>query len=266
VLIISMPDDLARRDHIKREFSGKAVDFAFLDAMSGNDGAVYLAALGINVDDASLTSGEIGCLASHISAWKIGAALGEDSVAVFEDDVYLGSNARYYLESTAWIPQGVDIVKTEIMFDKVHMSRSSCSVHDRLLRLLLEDHWGAAGYILTRKGANGLLGFISDRRIDVAVDHLIFDVFRLSGIMPVYQMAPALCIQEKTLRDAPDLKSRIEVERNTRELNRRLEAALTKRHGSLARITREGKRTLRRLHAPVRWLRKILYQQPLHFR
>ncbi|MGF9691791.1 glycosyltransferase family 25 protein [Rhizobium sp. 0TCS1.26] len=148
-----------------------------------------------------LSVGEVGILMSQRQAWRRIADSGEPGV-VFEDDIHLADGARDLLSDLCWLPADADIVKIETTGRTVAISRRGIAVAPGLktrsvtVSRLRSAHLGAAGYIITPEAAGMLLHNVG--RCDRAVDHVIFDpASPLFARLRIYQMVPALCIQDQ---------------------------------------------------------------------
>ncbi|MBR7218660.1 lacto-N-neotetraose biosynthesis glycosyl transferase, partial [Neisseria meningitidis] len=112
--------------------------------------------------------------------------------------------AEKFLDEDAWLQERFDkdsafIVRLETMF--MHVLTSPSGVADycgRAFPLLESEHWGTAGYIISRKA----MRFFLDRFAVLPseglhpVDLMMFsDFFDREGV-PVCQLNPALCAQE----------------------------------------------------------------------
>ncbi|HEZ3847320.1 TPA: glycosyltransferase family 25 protein, partial [Neisseria meningitidis] len=151
-----------------------------------------------------LSGVEKACFMSHAVLWKQALDEGLPYIAVFEDDVLLGEGAEKFLAEDAWLQERFDpdsafIVRLETMF--MHVLTSPSGVADycgRAFPLLESEHWGTAGYIISRKA----MRFFLDRFAVLPseglhpVDLMMFsDFFDREGV-PVCQLNPALCAQE----------------------------------------------------------------------
>ncbi len=89
------------------------------------------------------------------------------------------------------------------------------SYHNREFLLLRSVHFGAAAYTLSQPMAKYLLGMVprlSGKKFQ-PLDLLLFDNLLNSKKISVYQLAPALCVQELQLMNKSTLESQLEVER-----------------------------------------------------
>lgn len=196
-IIISLNSAKKRRDHIHKQFSKDHVSYSFFDALVPDQAKAMAEQLGIKYDEDCLTDNEFACLMSHVSLWKKSVDDKIPYVAIFEDDVYLGENAEYYLNNTQWMQNEWQIVKLEAFSKHVFLDNKKHILpkDDRVITQLKGKNLGAAGYILSEKGANFLLDYICQNTISEPLDHIIFDHCIKLNQIKVYQMNPALCIQ-----------------------------------------------------------------------
>ncbi|HHL3620568.1 TPA: glycosyltransferase family 25 protein, partial [Neisseria meningitidis] len=151
-----------------------------------------------------LSGVEKACFMSHAVLWKQALDEGLPYIAVFEDDVLLGEGAEKFLAEDAWLQERFDpdsafIVRLETMF--MHVLTSPSGVADycgRAFPLLESEHWGTAGYIISRKA----MRFFLDRFAALPseglhpVDWMMFGNPDDREGMLVCQLNPALCAQE----------------------------------------------------------------------
>lgn len=143
-----------------------------------------------------LTSAEVATFLSHRGVW-LKIAAGDDPWAfVVEDDVLFASDIASILSSDEWLPKDIGLVKVETMLTRVELSaRVLGSRGGYKIRVLKENHNGAAGYLVSREGARFLYEW-SRTRCE-PVDRLMFHPSQLAGEgKPIAQMTPALCIQD----------------------------------------------------------------------
>jgi len=173
-------------------------------------------------------------LMSHVSIWQKMISEGIPHLAIFEDDVYLGEDAEYLLNNSKWINSEWNIIKTEAFCKKVFLSSDIYEViaDKRYIARLKGKSLGTGGYILSLYGAKIYLEYISNNKL-LPLDELMFDTFISHKSEPVYQMTPAICIQEMILNEtktdlllpsalAEDRKNRMYMETRTKlhKLNR----------------------------------------------
>ena len=84
---------------------------------------------------------------------------------------------------------------------------------NREIRLLENVHFGTAGYVITNNAAKVLTPlFLTLSPEDIKpLDVLMFDTFLKGSNLDIYQLTPALCIQDTTLnKKTPSFNSEIE--------------------------------------------------------
>ncbi len=164
-----------------------------------------------------LADSEVACLLSHRACWSILAAGDDPYGAIFEDDVVFTARAGPLLADSSWVPADADIVKLETFLQKTIIGlRRSGVGHGFSASRLYGVHVGCAGYILSKQAASTLLD--ATEEIGIPVDHVLFDpVLQPKPDRVVYQLSPALCIQEQHLRPGTaQLPSLIRQDRETR--------------------------------------------------
>ena len=255
--VISLASAKERRAHIADTFGARGIPFQFFDALMPSEAleqAMAELVPGLSAHP-YLSSVEKACFMSHVVLWKQALDEGLPYIAVFEDDVLLGEGAEQFLAEDTWLEERFDpdsafIVRLETMF--MHVLTSPSGVADyggRAFPLLESEHWGTAGYIISRKAMRFFLQhFVMLQPEQIKpIDLMMFsDFFDKEGVL-VYQVSPALCAQElhytKFHNKSSVLGSLLEDERSKipkqkhkdRTLKERLIHALTK-------ISREKKK------------------------
>lgn len=69
------------------------IEFQYFDAIEPHQIEGTLQNIGVELKNCSLTKGEIGCFLSHVSLWKKIIDNNLSYMAIFEDDIYLGSKS-----------------------------------------------------------------------------------------------------------------------------------------------------------------------------
>jgi glycosyl transferase family 25 len=143
-----------------------------------------------------LSDSEIACILSHREAWKKLLNSTHSYMAVFEDDVLLSAEAGKLL-SLDLLPNNMDLIKLETLNRKVPISQRSIKfLGDRKLVRLLTKHYCAAGYIVSKDAAKRLLELTEVN--SNALDYVLFDErSTFWKEFHVYQLTPALCMQDK---------------------------------------------------------------------
>ena len=113
--VISLTRETKRRKHIEQEFDRQNILFSFFDAVTPDRIEDVAKKFNIILDrssEAKLWDGEIGCALSHISLWNLAVEKNLDYINIFEDDIYLGENAKELLE-VDYLPDDIDVLKLE---------------------------------------------------------------------------------------------------------------------------------------------------------
>ncbi|MFB2538689.1 MULTISPECIES: glycosyltransferase family 25 protein [unclassified Acinetobacter] len=216
--VISLRSATERRCHISQEFTQQGIDFTFFDAVEPPQIAQLAEKFSMTLsDDIDLTKGEIACLLSHVSLWQKAIDDQLDYIAIFEDDIYLGTDAKQFLQNDEWIKPDIDVIKLE-MFDSYKDMRVFAreDIYNRQLRRLQDIHLGAAGYILSRKACQHLVNMIKQAEYIKPSDHIIFEDYLLENHR-VYQMSPALCIQSDRLGKTDKIVFQSSLEKNRQQ-------------------------------------------------
>lgn len=200
-LVINLDRSSDRLAHVTAEFGRIGIAFervTAIDAQLRPD----LAQMPLRVPRSigwRLTDSEIACLLSHRRCWEIVASRDDPYCAIFEDDVVLCDGAERLLGDAGWIPADADIVKLETFLKKTVVGQGCDLPVDGFSLLRLHSvHLGTAGYVLSRQTACDLLGETVD--VGVPVDHIVFNpVFKATARRKIYQMMPALCLQDQFL-------------------------------------------------------------------
>lgn len=225
--VISLTSAEERRAHITQEFARHGVPFRFFDALQPSpqlDAAIarLLPALNSNT---RLTGGEKACFAGHLSLWERCCAEQLPYIGIFEDDILLGKNAAAFLRNGEWLPErfpadGAWIIRLETFLMKIKSRPCNIAPHSGCGFILPDTvHYGTAGYIISQAAARLLLEDIlptlSAETLD-AIDMLVFGTLLDDPRLTVYQLSPAVCVQEPQYRTTQaQMPSQLETERLT---------------------------------------------------
>ncbi|OOF86268.1 glycosyltransferase family 25 protein [Rodentibacter ratti] len=201
--VISLISATERREHVTKEFGKHTIPFQFFDAITPNDlNRPDILELLPNIHQAKLSSGEKGCLLSHLALWKKCIDENLPYINIFEDDILLGENAKEFLFQDEWFFKRFDLKENFILrFETFLMPVKNETTDifpykDREFKILKEVHFGTAGYTIANQTAKFLLEKVRnslDNKL-AAIDELIFDHFL--NELPIYQISPAICVQE----------------------------------------------------------------------
>lgn len=195
--VISLTNAQERRAHITQEFGKRDISFSFFDAITPDLIEETAKKFNITFDrssKATLCDGEIACALSHIVLWNFVLENNLDYINIFEDDIYLGENAKELL-NIDYIPEDTDILKLEA-HGKIIYGKCVQIKCNRNISQLKFKHTGTAGYSITEKGAKYLLDKVKNKQIDIAIDTFMFDGLLKEKDYKVMQLSPAICIQD----------------------------------------------------------------------
>lgn len=219
--VISLRKAQSRREHIDSQFKKHAVSFNFFDAIEPLMNQNTLEKFGIDseqVEDLSVS--ELACLLSHVCVWQKCIDDDLDFVGIFEDDVDLGDDAKLLLNNTSWFT-GKDIIKLEKFHKKAVLSlrNESIDTTNRKLYELLGKNLGAAGYILSNSGCIYMRDYIKNLKKIECIDVILFNQIRHPKSIKVYQLQPAVIIQDKLFSQG-DVKFASSIVRNKKNDSR----------------------------------------------
>ena len=208
--VISIPTADKRRNHIIQQFGQKKIPFEFFDAFIPSERLNdHLQRYLPNVDATPrLTMGEKGCLMSHFMLWKKCVDDDLDYITLFEDDILLGENAEQFLAEDEWLKvrfnfQEIFVLRLEtfLMPVKIEKQQGILPFQQREIDILKSKHFGTAGYVISHGAAKYLIEVFekfSSEEIK-PIDEIMFNqLIDISGYQ-VYQLNPAICVQELQL-------------------------------------------------------------------
>lgn len=216
--IISLATAQQRRQHITQEFNKHNLDFEFFDAVTPDQVPLIAQKFNIDIQDSELTPGELACLFSHVCLWQKAKDENLKHLVVFEDDIYLGKNAKLFLQNSDWIPDACSLLKIEHFIDRLQLGKSIHTFQGRDIKQLQEFNWGTAGYIIKYEMIDIMMDLIKNQfaRKGIPIDHLIFEVGIEKYPTKIYQLSPALCVQSDRPQQQGSLLSTLEAERQAK--------------------------------------------------
>lgn len=141
-----------------------------------------------------LTRGEVACFLSHRLALHHIAQGAEAYGAVFEDDITLSPQARFFLGDASWIAPGTDVVKLETQGKKIWLGEGVSVRAHFSLAPLKSTHIMAAAYIVSKQAAAALVAQM--QAVPAPFDHFLFNFEQpFAGNLTLCQLDPAIAIQ-----------------------------------------------------------------------
>lgn len=223
--VINVVSNRARQAHIEKEFDKQATPFEFFAAITPENHHEIANQLNIDIKKSVSSPREIACLLSHASLWQQCIHENLDYIGIYEDDIFLGDNFHQLMGQTQFLQKHrIDILKLEKVSPRAHLSRNAIPTDmNRCIYQLNSRHLGAAGYLLSQAGCRYLLDFLRHLPQLEAIDVMLFDVTKYPKSLPVYQLVPAIVIQEHHLLPQISLTSSLETSRS-REIKFKLTA------------------------------------------
>lgn len=199
IAVVSLVEEYTRREHIDHLFAQQCFDFDYFNAINKQQVADTLKKYDLIVKTDKVSLGETACYLSHYCLWQQMIDNDMPYLMVFEDDIYFSKNAKVLLNDLDWLPNGFDVVKLETMYDRVMIDKGAHLLSEHRLCRMKSRHMGMAGYIISQAGAKKLVAITKSLGIDRPVDHIMFDDLIDQKKSAMYQVFPAICIQDKIL-------------------------------------------------------------------
>ena len=223
--VISISTADKRRNHIIQQFGQQNIPFEFFDAFTPSERLNdHLQRYLPNVAATpKLTMGEKGCLMSHFMLWKKCVDDDLDFITLFEDDILLGENAELFLAEDEWLKvrfnfQEIFVLRLEtfLMPVKIEKQQGILPFQQREIDILKSKHFGTAGYIISNAAARYLINVFEELAVEdvKAIDEIMFNEWVNVESYQVYQLNPAICVQELQLnQESSTLTSGLQQER-----------------------------------------------------
>lgn len=211
IFVINLARNPERLQRMESLLGAQGLEFERLDAVDGKKLTDEdVARWSQKKPDGSLclSPSEVGCMLSHRHAWEKIAAMETDHAVILEDDIHFSAEAATFLKSGDWVPADAEIVKIETVRKwKTVVSKSRIPLEQgHSLAKLLGQHFGMAGYVLSPVSAKRLLDEMGS--VHMAIDQILFDpASSLFSRMSIYQMMPALCIQDQFIGETAEALS-----------------------------------------------------------
>lgn len=245
--VVSLIHEHERRQHIDSLFDEHNLDFDYFDAINKTQVEDTLQKHGLKVQSERMSAGEIGCTLSHYCLWKQVVEKNMPYLMIFEDDIYFAKCAKELLDDLDWLPSDFDIIKIETTYEKVMLKKRIDLASSHALLQMKSRHLGSGGYIISQQAAKKLITKVKALGIQDPVDHMLFEDLVYETSNKVYQISPAICIQDIVYNeDSTRFGSCLEEERQARPVNKVKLSARQK-------INRELMRLWRQLHIAERY-------------
>ncbi|MDE1901939.1 MAG: glycosyltransferase family 25 protein [Alphaproteobacteria bacterium] len=205
IYVINMKQATERRHHMQTLLNGLGYNYEFFEAVDGHKVTESDLSDFRHIKNSSLFKGEIGCLLSHLGVWKTFLQSGLQYAIVLEDDLHFSPRIKTVLENLQSPRDDFFILRLETFF---HVVEIDCG-HEKTMPVsgdyfvgrCLSTQVGTGAYIVNRNTAEFLVSAIKYARHAVDVE-LFSNEQRSIPQVPVYQIFPAICIQDKVLEES----------------------------------------------------------------
>jgi glycosyl transferase family 25 len=186
---ISLADQHARREYMRRQLDGCGLSYRFFDAIRVGPGGgwpdIYQRQRRINYSGVDMRAGEMGCYLSHRQVWREFLAGDEEVCLVMEDDVEIHPDFAEVVAALVEVRRQWEFVRLFGVFGrKVFPVRRLSG--DHFLVDYLEQPNGTQGYLINRQAAQRLLDHTASmwHAIDNAIDRDWEHGVRIMGVEP----------------------------------------------------------------------------------
>jgi len=244
VYVINLKRSPERRAFMSKSLARAGVDPTFVTAVDGRERAWKEPVRG------ALAKTEAALILSHRSVWRRFLRGEGQFAAVLEDDAHIGEGFCELLASD-WRACDFDVAKLETICSPAWISKRGARLCDRALHTLGAEHFGTAGYVVSRAGAQKLLGLT--RALNQPLDHMMFGrrcVFERELV--VLQLVPAVVVQDVHHPD-PTMRRAMTTTLGESGAARFADNATRAKLGGYARFAREADRLVQRVRRGLRF-------------
>ena len=192
VIVISLPDAKERRASVERQLSDLGVTYRFFDAVRGVEGhelfSKYDARSRLREEVEDMSSGQLGCYASHYLVWQQ-CVRANKSLIVLEDDVLIDQK-RFgdFLKGSSGIPDRYECVRLFPPLSRKNRPWLKCCSVDGGLAIykFKKGHKSTTGYLIRPSGAAKLLGHAKKwiQPVDIEMDQFWIHGVESYGVWP----------------------------------------------------------------------------------
>lgn len=190
-VVISLSFRADRRAYIVRHFNSIGIPFKFFDALHGSkDSGQINASVQFSARSKEyLSSGSIGCIASHITVWKQLLNSTADAYLVFEDDVIILSKYDEILRMLGQVPADFDLVYlgSRSIQSWLNLKHVYGNIYEPF-----SIRKGAYAYLLSKTGALKLLEETKEIKITCGGIDTILGVATMRNKLVTYHLKPGI--------------------------------------------------------------------------
>lgn len=207
--VINVATNTKRQVHIQQEFDKQNIPFEFFSAITPAKNEQVAKQLNIDIKKSVSSPQELACFLSHVSLWQQCIEDNLDYIGIYEDDIFLGENFQQILDQEGFLQANhIDILKLEKVSPRAYLTQPiAIPTSYRKIYRLNSRHLATGGYILSKSACQYLLDYIRQLSQLEALDVLMFDVKKYPKTLYIYQLNPAIVIQEHHLLPQVSLTS-----------------------------------------------------------
>jgi glycosyl transferase, family 25 len=244
VYVINLKRSPERRTFMSESLAHAGVAPTFVTAVDGRERDWKEPVRG------ALAKTEAALVLSHRRVWRRFLRGEAEFAAVLEDDAHIGEGFCELLASD-WRERDFDVAKLETIRSPAWISKRGARLCDRALHTLGAEHFGTAGYVVSRSGAQKLLRLT--RALNEPLDHMMFGrraVFERR--LRVLQLLPAVIVQDVHHPD-PALRRAMTTTLGEAGAARFADTATRAKPRGFARLGREADRLIQQARRALRF-------------
>jgi len=205
--IINLDTDVQRMMDMSTRLNNHSIQFERFTAFDGRNlkknvlDELFYKHFNIHLTE-EVSGAQAGCFISQFRVWEKIANGSDDYGVVFEDDIHFSSDLQSFLSSDEWLPSNFDIVRLEISTNRLLLSHKNVlSFDERSIHLLESTSWCAGAYVISKACAKKITSYKFKNFISADAFLFCFEKSEVARDLNIYQVSPALAIQDKFILD-----------------------------------------------------------------
>lgn len=208
IFVINLAHHPKRWEFVAAQLRALGLSATRIEAVNGYDPAIRAQAAAASY--APLAAGEIGCFESHRKIWR--RVVDEDlpAAVVLEDDVAIAADFAE-LNFPETVLKAADVIKLDqsCARESWYGATEIALPGTRHLQRLLGSEMSTGGYLVTRRGAERLLGLASNYILPVD-DFMFSAMSKPFWKLEVWKLAPAAVVQLHMLKAVEGLQAEMQ--------------------------------------------------------
>ena len=186
---VSLADEHARRDYMRRQLDACGLPYRFFDAvridLARGWPESYARQQRLRHSGIDMRAGEMGCYLSHREIWKAFLAGDDELCLVLEDDVEIGPDFAAVVNALCDDTRDWEFVRLTGVFPRTAFPLRRVAGEHFLVNYLAQPN-GTQGYLLNRRAARRLVDYTADmaHAIDMAIDREWEHGVNIMGVVP----------------------------------------------------------------------------------